>query len=298
MNLVLTLIGDPGSSELNDAVVAAARGALAEAGARVGRADWLAPGIACDIPFEAVAAEQAEAAVRGRLDGAPVDLAAQMTTGRHKKLLVADMESTIIGQEMIDELAEVAGIAPQVTKITARAMAGELDFAAALHERVSLLAGLPATTLDKVAERITLNPGARGLVQTMRANGATTALVSGGFTCFTERVREACGFEEAHGNHLIVADGTLTGAVAEPLLGRDAKRETLLELAAREGLSPDDACAVGDGANDLAMIEIAGLGVAYRAKPVLRTAARYSIDHGDLTALLYLQGYRRAEILG
>ena len=212
-------------------------------------------------------------------------------------VFVSDAHERRLG-EAAAQLAEVAGIAPQVTKITARAMAGELDFAAALHERVSLLAGLPATTLDKVAERITLNPGARGLVQTMRANGATTALVSGGFTCFTERVREACGFEEAHGNHLIVADGTLTGAVAEPLLGRDAKRETLLELAAREGLSPDDACAVGDGANDLAMIEIAGLGVAYRAKPVLRTAARYSIDHGDLTALLYLQGYRRAEILG
>ena len=298
MNLVLTLIGDPGSSELNDPVAEDARDALAEAGAHAGATDWLAPGIACDIPFEAVTPEQAEAAVRDRLDDAPVDIAAQTTAGRHRKLLVADMESTIIGQEMLDELAEVAGIGPQVVAITARAMAGELDFTAALQERVGLLAGLPATTLDRVAERITLNPGARSLVQTMRANGATTALVSGGFTCFIERVRQACGFEEAHGNRLEVADGALTGTVAEPILGPDAKRETLLALAAREDLSPEAACAVGDGANDLAMIETAGLGVAYRAKPVLRIAARYRIDHGDLTALLYLQGYRRAEILG
>jgi len=176
-----------------------------------------------------------------------------------------------------------------------RSMAGELDFAASLRERVRLLTGLPAGILLAVAERMTLNPGARTLVQTMRANGAHTALVSGGFDCFAEPIRAACGFHEARANRLLVRDGWLSGVVAEPILDRTAKGAAVEELTLRLGLPPQASCAVGDGANDVEMIRAAGLGVAYRAKPVLRTAAAVAIEHGDLTALLYLQGYRRAE---
>lgn len=295
MRSVLTVIGAPASSALDDSLIQATRVALAEMGARVATPDWLALGIACDLPFEATAPETAEAAVRTRLDGAPVDLAVQAARGRRKALLVADMESTIIAEELLDELAEIAAIRPQISEITARTMAGELDFVRALRERVRLLAGLPEAELSRVRERITLSPGARTLVRTMRANGAYTALVSGGFTCFTEPVRKACGFDEARGNRLIIADGMLSGRVAEPILGPDAKRNALETLAHRRGIDLGATCAVGDGANDLAMIAAAGLGVAYRAKPALREAARIRIDHGDLTALLYLQGYRRDE---
>ena len=295
MTQVLTVIGAPGSRTLDSALIEAACDALAEAGAAAGPADWLDPGDACDIPFENSTLEKADAAVRDRLGDAPLDLLAQARDGRRKGLLLADMESTIIAQEMIDELAEVAGVRQQVSGITARTMAGEMDFAKALRARVALLEGLPAAVLDEAAARITLNPGARTLVQTMSANGAYTALVSGGFTQFLEPVRRACGFDEAQGNRLLMADGRLTGAVAEPILGPEAKRATLLELAGRRGLDPADACAVGDGANDLDMVRAAGLGVGYRAKPLLRQAARVAIDHGDLTALLFLQGYRRGE---
>jgi phosphoserine phosphatase len=295
MDRVLTVIGDPASSTLDEAIAQAAGAALTEAGARVGPPDWLDPGHACDLPFGGLASEAAEAAVRDRLGDAAVDLAAQPAEGRRKGLLVADMESTIIGQEMIDELAKVAGLGERVEKITARSMAGEVDFVASVKERVALLEGLPVATLEAVGARITLNPGARTLVRTLRAAGAYTALVSGGFACFAEPVREACGFHEARSNRLIIEAGHLTGAVAQPILGRDAKRETLVELAARRGLPLEATCALGDGANDLTMVQAAGLGVAYRAKPVLRAAARFRVDHADLTALLYLQGYRRSE---
>jgi len=305
MRHVLTVIAAPASSAadspgLNEPLVAALRAALAEAGAAAGEPDWLAPGTACDLPFDAPgreAAGTAEAAVRARLTTAPVDLAVQPAAARRRRLLVADMESTIIGQEMVDELAEAANLGPQIAEITARSMAGELDFAASLRERVRLLAGQPAEILERVAERITLNPGARTLVRTMRANGAYTALVSGGFDCFAGTVRDACGFHEARANRLLIGDGRLAGAVAEPILDRAAKRAAVEELTVRRGLAPQDSCAVGDGANDIEMIRAAGLGVAYRGKAVLRAAAAVAIDHGDLTALLYLQGYRRAEFL-
>ncbi len=295
MDNVLTVIGDPASRAVDAALARAAGAALAEAGARIGPPDWLGPGTAGDLPFDGLAPAAGEAAVRGRLDGAPVDLAAQPATGRRKGLLVADMESTIIGQEMVDELAEAAGIRARIAEITARTMAGELEFAAALKERVALLEGLPASAIDAVGARITLNPGARTLVRTLRAAGAYTALVSGGFRCFAEPVAQLCGFHEARANRLIVEADRLNGTVAEPILGREAKRDALTELAARRGLALAATCAVGDGANDLAMVERAGLGVAYRGKPVLRRAARFRVDHGDLTALLYVQGYRRGE---
>lgn len=295
MDSVLTVIGDPASRAVDSALAEATGGALAEAGARVAAPDWLAPGIACDLPFDGLALARAEAAVRGRLDGAPIDLAAQPAAGRRKGLLVADMESTIIGQELVDELAAVAGVHDRIAAITARSMAGEIDFARSLQERVGLLAGLPSDTLARVAERITLNPGARTLVRTLRAGGAHTALVTGGFTCFAEAVARDCGFDDMRGNQLLIEGGRLSGKVGEPILGPESKLAALTELAERHRLAMVATAAIGDGANDLDMVRAAGLGVAYRGKPVLRRAARFRIDHGDLTALLYLQGYRQDE---
>lgn len=217
---------------------------------------------------------------------------------RRKRLLVADMDSTIIEQECIDEMADVLGLKAQIAAITERAMRGELEFEQALRERLGLLAGIGEDDLQKVyLERVTLMPGARTLVRTMRTHGAYTALVSGGFTFFTTRVMERVGFDETRANILEMAEGRLTGGVVGPVLGKAAKLATLQELAARNGLAAPLTLAVGDGANDLAMIKAAGLGVAYRAKPVVAAEAHAGITHGDLTALLYLQGYRRDEFV-
>ena len=297
MDQVLTVIGDPASRALSAGRAQAARRSLEDSGARTGPVDWLASGIACDIPFAGISRSTALGASRRGLAGYPLDLAVQPAAGRRKALLVADMESTIIAQEMVDELAELVGLGERVAAITADSMSGALAFEDALATRVALLAGLPETALDEVAARITLNAGARTLVRTMRAHGAYTALVSGGFTDFTRRVREACGFDEDRANRLLVEAGTLTGRVAEPILGRQAKLDALREIARLRGLSLDAAISVGDGANDAAMLAKAGLGVGYRPKAPARAAADVSIDHGDLTALLYLQGYRAAEFV-
>ena len=297
MDSVLTLIGDPASSAVDPALADAAREALMAAGARAAAPDWLAPGIACDLAFDSLDLPRAQAAVRERLDGAALDLAAQPAAGRRKGLLVADMESTIIGQELLDELAELAGIGDRIATITARSMAGEIDFADSLRERVSLLAGLPRDALARVAERITLNPGARTLIRTLRATGAHTALVTGGFTCFAKIVARDCGFDEMRGNELLIDGDRLSGAVGEPILAPETKLAVLRELAERHGLDMTATAAVGDGANDLDMVRAAGHGVAYRGRPVLRQATRFRVDHGDLTALLYLQGYRRDEFV-
>ncbi len=294
MKYTLTLIGNS-TTALGDAHIAGAIALLPSPGAP----DWLAPGLACDIGFEAEDGKAIEAAIRAKLSGAGIDLAVQTAGTRRKGLLVADMDSTIIQQECIDELAAELGIKDRISAITERAMRGEIAFEPALKERVGLLKGLPLAALEKVyRERIVETPGGRALVRTMRANGATCALVSGGFTFFTEKVAAAVGFNLNRANTLIFADGALTGEVGEPILGRYAKIESLVNLRDELKLAPHATMAVGDGANDLGMIEEAGLGVAFHAKPVVAEAADARIDHGDLTALLYLQGYRREEIAG
>ena len=297
MTHVLTLIAGPNTQGLGDGEIAEAGRILQAAGAALQEPRWLAPGQACDIAFEGGEPGSAEAALRDSFEGQALDLAIQPAAGRRKALLLADMDATMVVGETLDELAEQAGLKPQIAAITARAMAGELDFAEALRTRVGLLKGLPIEALATTLARITLSPGARRLVQTMRANGAHTVLISGGFSPFTAYVREACGFHEDRANRLVAADGKLTGEVVEPILGRDAKRATLEELLKGKRLSAAQACTVGDGANDIDMLCAAGLGVAYRAKPAVRAAAPMRLDHGDLTALLYLQGYAAEDIV-
>lgn len=262
---------------------------------------WLAPREAWEGEFatnEVGAADRIRMEVAAALHGLAVDaniVIADPVT-RRKKLLVADMESTIIGQECLDELAEHVGLRERISAITERAMQGKADFRAALVERVGLLAGLGESALEEVwRERITVTPGARTLVATMRRHGAHAALVSGGFNYFTDRVAAAMGFDSAQANILEIADGRLTGRVREPILGREAKLGALERLRGTLGLDPALTLAVGDGANDLAMLEAAGLGVAFRGKPVLAARADAAVTHGDLTALLYLQGYRKEE---
>lgn len=262
---------------------------------RHGEPVTLKPGHAFDVPFEGDPATVLSAA-RGATKNLDINVAP--ATNRRKKLLVADMDSTIVGCECLDEVAMLAGHGPQVAAITERAMRGEVDFAAALRERVALLKGAPIELLARVyAERVRLNAGARALVATMRANGAKTILVSGGFTFFTERVAVDAGFDAQQANRLLDDGKRLTGDVAEPILGREAKLRALEAAVTKNGITFDDTLAVGDGANDLAMIKRAGLGAAYHAKPILMEAASATIAHGDLTALLYLQGYREEEIV-
>jgi phosphoserine phosphatase len=295
-SLVATLIS--GSLDgLDGGTTERAHSTLPEAGAPI----WLAPGVAADIFFSAPVSE-AQAftkKVRAAVAGACVDVVVQAAVGRRKKLLLTDMDSTMIGQECIDELADYVGLKPQVAAITERAMRGEIDFAPALRARVALLKGLPAAVVDEVIkDRIRLTRGAPTLVATMRWNGAYACLVTGGFTLFTERIAAMLGFDESRANRLVVdADGRLTGEVCEPIFGREAKLATLRELTQRFHLRPEETLAAGDGANDIAMIEAAGLGVAYHAKPKVAAAAAASIQHGDLTALLYAQGYRREEFV-
>jgi phosphoserine phosphatase len=293
-DLVATLIARPANGDLMTAVVRT----LAEA---VYASDTveLAAGAAQDVFF---ASSEDIGTIRRRLHArvSPhgLDVAVQPVAGRRKKLLVADMDSTIIGQECIDELADFVGLKAHVAAITERAMRGEIEFEPALRERVALLKGLPVETIDKViAERITLTPGARTLVATMRAAGARAILVSGGFTLFTDRVARAVGFDENQANELVIERDKLAGTVVEPILGRMAKLAALEEAILRFRLSAEETMAIGDGANDLSMIQRAGLGVAYHAKPKVAEAAAARIDRGDLTALLYVQGYRKAEFV-
>jgi len=293
MTHVATLVSDPGAPALDEAALAGVCGKL-----RGSEPCWLAPGVAADICFTPDAPVDERllvAQLRSALAGRPVDVVVQPLAHRRKRLLVADMDSTMIGQECVDELADKVGLKSRIAAITERAMNGEIAFEPALRERVELLRGLPLTIIDDVlAERIRVSPGALALVHTMRAHGAYTCLVSGGFTLFTDRVAAMIGFHENRANRLIVAAGRIDD-VEEPILGRDAKHAALLELSEKLKLARAQTLAVGDGANDLAMLEAAGLGVAYRARPKVAASARARIDHGDLTALLYIQGYRREE---
>jgi phosphoserine phosphatase len=295
MSLVATLICHPANPALDSTVVDGARAILTQAGP----AHWLFDEVAVDIPF---ASDEPIAAIVTRLKQArgdlPIDVVVQPRIDRRKKLFLADMDSTMIGQECVDELADFAGLKAHVAGVTERAMRGEIAFEPALRERVALLKGLAVSVVDEVLkQRITLTPGGRELVATMRAHGAYTCLISGGFTLFTNAIAAMIGFQENRANALKVLDGKLTGEVAEPILGRAAKLATLIELRESFDLDNLDTLVVGDGANDLGMIEAAGLGVAYHAKPAVAAAAAARIDHGDLTALLYAQGYRREEFV-
>ncbi len=296
MDGVATLIA--ASAPLDDDMLTRARAELP--GAAEPR--WLSRGAAADIPFELPAGLSAAAAPafadRLRALLGAVDVVIQPAANRRKRLFLADMDSTMIGQECIDELADFAGLKAHVAAITERAMRGEIEFEPALRERVALLKGLPVGVIDEVIEKhITLTPGARTLVATMRQNGAYTCLVSGGFTLFTGRIAAMIGFDEARANVLMLDGGTLAGLVQEPIFGRQTKRDTLLELRERLGVAPADTIVTGDGANDLDMIMEAGLGVAYHAKPKVAAAAPARIEHNNLTALLYAQGYRREEFV-
>ena len=258
----------------------------------------LSPNMAFDLPVPEAEAPAILAEARVVAEGLHLDINLVATKNRRKKLLVADMDSTIINVECLDELADMAGLKPKIAAITERAMRGEIEFEAALRERVGLLKGLELSALERTyAERVRLNPGARNLIATMRGQGAHTMLISGGFGFFTRRVAEAAGFHVERGNTLLDDGKALTGEVGTPILGKQAKLDALIEGARHMGIGFDETLAVGDGANDLAMIQRAGLGVAYHAKPVVAAAAGASIAYNDLTALLYLQGYKDAEIL-
>jgi phosphoserine phosphatase len=296
MTHVATLISNPDAAALDHAALTRARDLLPAAG----EPRWLAERIAADISFNPPGENDNGRAwaerLRESLAESPIDVVVQSQGERRKRLLIADMDSTMIGQECVDELADKVGLKARVAAITERAMRGDIAFAPALRERVALLEGLPVSTIaDVIAERIKLTGGGRTLVATMRANGAYTCLISGGFTLFAERIAAMLGFDESRANKLVLTEGRLAGKVEEPILGREAKLAALKDLTAHLGLSPDATLAVGDGANDLAMLLAAGVGVAYHAKPLVAAQAYARIDHGDLTALLYLQGYRREE---
>ncbi len=281
MDSVLVLIAAPGSGAISDAMAS-----------YLNQASWLAPNEALECP-----ATERDKVIR-ICDGLPIDINPVPTRNRRKSVLLADMDSTMIQQECIDELGVVAGMGDHIKQVTAKAMSGELDFEGALKERVALLRGLPEQAIQDVIEkRITLMPGGKTLLATMKANGAYTALVSGGFTAFTAQVAHVLGFDENRANTLIVKDGKLTGEVALPILGKDAKVESLHRICAARGIAADDVLAVGDGANDIPMLQAAGMGVALHAKPKVQQQARFVINHGDLTALLYLQGYSKSEFV-
>jgi phosphoserine phosphatase len=294
MLMVLTLIagerGRPGFARLAEAV--------ADAAGIASEPVWLAPDEACDLVFDAADRAGSEEAARAVIGGAAVDVIVQPLAERRKRLLVADLESTIIENEMLDELGKLVGLGPQISEITRRAMNGEVDFAAALEARVALLTGTRERMLWTAAERIRLTPGARQLVRTMRSAGAVTALVSGGFTIFANRVAAELGFDHVVANRLDLAADRVTGTLRPPVVTAETKRQTLLQLAIEHSIPLARTLAVGDGANDSPMLTTAGLGIAFHAKPAVAAAVRCRVKHADLTALLFAQGYRKEEIVG
>jgi len=290
---VVTLIANPDQCLLDNAL---AGNALRYFGGD--SINWLADGIACEFTSSVQSQEAIAAEFATSIAGMPIDIAVQHLASRRKRALIADMDSTMIDQECIDELAAEVGLKQKVSAITAAAMNGEIEFEPALRERVALLKGLPETIADEViGKRITLARGGQTLIATMKAHGHHCALVSGGFTLFTQRIATMLGFDEHHANILEVENGKLTGTVREPILGAAAKVDALRQISRRQGLKPDDFIAVGDGANDLPMLRLAGTGVALHAKPTVAAQSDIRINHGDLTALLYLQGYGRQEFV-
>jgi len=287
---VATLIANPAEPCLTPQLAESARLAVGASAVY-----FLADGVACDLPLPPDHGQIYEKLSK-TVNGQPIDIVVQDQANRRKKALLADMDSTLIQQECIDELAAEAGVGQQVAQITERAMRGEIAFEPALRERVGLLKGLPVSIIEKVLkQRITLMPGGPQLIATMKAHGAYCALVSGGFTQFTSRIAEQLGFDENRANRLAEADGVLTGEAIPPILGREAKVEALQDVTSKLGIDSSQVIAVGDGANDLGMLQLAGSGVALHAKPVVAQQAKFRIDHGDLSALLYIQGYRKAD---
>ncbi|EJF88645.1 phosphoserine phosphatase SerB [Bartonella tamiae] len=293
-NLVATLITNPDNPILTSDYVDKACKQI-----NASHVYWLCDGVACDIPLNnSINPQETDEKLRHFFSDEAVDIAIQIQDTRRKKLLIADMDSTIIQQECIDELAEEVGLRAEIAEITRRAMNGDIAFDVALKHRVSLLKDLSLNVIKNIIDnRITLMPGANTLLKTMRKNGAYTALVSGGFTVFTAHIAQQLGFDEHHANKLILNHEKLTGEVAEPILGKQAKLDQLLKICAQLSLSVKETMAVGDGANDLAMLQKAGSGVALHAKPMVAKAASIRIDYGDLTALLYLQGYRKSDFV-
>ncbi len=294
MDNVLTLVG-PGDASLPDTLLNQITATLVENGAALGNPEWLATNRACDIEFVGLSIDQAETLTRQVIGNKPVDVLAQPTNNRRKKLLIADMDSTIVRGETLDDLAELAGIGPQIAKITARAMNGEIEFEDALRERVSMLRDLDVSFLDKTLAALQINPGAETLVRTMAAHGAYTALVSGGFRFFTERVGQQIGFDLNKGNTLEIIGNRISGQVIDPILTKTTKLETLQDLSRIRQIDLSETLTVGDGANDLPMLQAAGLGVAYYAKPVVIAQAKARVEHTDLTTLLFYQGYKQSE---
>jgi len=293
MTMVLTLIAGVGGRQTLPHLA----GAVARVVGISGAPSWLADD-ACDLVLAATSPTLAEAAARAVIGEAEIDVLVQPATNRRKRLLVADMESTIIENEMLDELADFIGRRQEVSEITRRAMNGEIDFTAALEARVSLLAGLPDHVLEEAACRIRLRAGARELIATMRSAGAATALVSSGFMIFAEAVAVELGFDHVVANRLDLSSGRIAGTISPPIVTGESKRESLLSLAAEHDVPLQHSMAVGDGANDLPMLAAAGIGIAFHAKPAIASSARWRLDHADLTGLLYAQGYRKEEIVG
>lgn len=296
MQHAITLMADPVAAPLPAELVADVAQSLEGAGLRVTATDWLAPARACDLLVDGVE----DAAETGRLvdrtlGDAAVDRAVLPVAGRRKRLLISDMDSTVVLNETLDDLAVFAGVGEQVAAITRLSMEGRIDFIEAIETRVGLLRGLPAATLESAFEEVRITPGAVTAVRTMRQHGVHTVLVSGGFRYFTTRVARFVGFHEEEANELEVAEGRLTGRIVPPIINRDGKVRALHRIAAGKGIDIGDTLAVGDGANDLGMIEAAGLGVGFRGKPVVAERARVNLRHTDLSSLLFIQGYRESE---
>lgn len=297
MNLVLTLITSPDRANITKHHIDQAHTILDKASCNPKAPFWLAENISCDIEFDDAEPTRSLNFLREGMKGSEIDIVVQSRTNRRKRLLLADMDSTIVFGETLDELAYYAGLKHQIAAITERAMRGEIEFKRALRERVSMLKGLSVDTMEECLNDIKLTKGASTLVKTMRANGAYTVLVSGGFSFFTQAIAKKVGFNEERSNTMIIEQGVLTGEIGEPILDREAKLETLKTISKEKRISLIETIAIGDGANDLPMILNAGVGVAFHAKPVVEEQAPAAIRYGDLTALLYLQGYRQKEFI-